>query len=122
MGLWSMKSVLPRDLETKRVAIAKRHNRLVGALVLSLFAFAIIALALFLVGPRRPIRTGTFIAGGTIVFGLEAVGIWRILKYDEQMCVETGFMCPLCGKPLYEARNFALLRGECPKCHKSVLE
>jgi hypothetical protein len=119
MGFWRMKSILPPDLELKRLTIAKRHNQLVLALssvVLSL-AFIFIVSALY----GRTLPRSQFIVALLIVGTAEAYGIYRILQYDKEMSSQLGFMCPHCQQPLYEPRSFINMNGRCPKCQKSIL-
>jgi hypothetical protein len=111
------KSILPAEWESKRFAIGKRHNQIVGMLLLGLFA------ALFMVVP--------FIGHGSpwwhvlvafLPVGLaEIYALRRVFKYDAKMCEQLGFMCPHCHKPLYEPRSFINRNGRCPKCGKSIL-
>lgn len=114
--LGKTRSVLPPEFEAKRVTIAARHNQIVGVMVLLLLA-AILSIAVVL---RDSPRMWTFLA--IAVLGLaEFFAIKRLLKYDEQLCVRFGFLCPHCHKPLYEARSFISLNGVCPKCRRSIL-
>src|SRR5579864_126825 len=75
------KSVLPPELESKRVSIATRHNQIVVAMLLALFV------ALFSLIPllRTGSLTWTVLAIATVGIA-EVYGIRRILKYDDQMC------------------------------------
>jgi uncharacterized membrane protein YuzA (DUF378 family) len=114
--LGKAKSILPPELETKRVSIATKHNQIVALMLLSLFAalFSIVALL------RGSPRMWAFFA--IAVLGLaELYAIRRLFKYDEQLCERCGFVCPHCHKPLYEPRSFINLNGLCPKCGKSIL-
>jgi uncharacterized membrane protein YuzA (DUF378 family) len=114
--LGKAESILPPELETKRVLIATKHNQIVVLMLLSLFAalFSIVALL------RGSPRMWAFYA--IAVFGLaELYAIRRLFKYDEQLCERLGFVCPHCHKPLYEPRSFININGLCPKCGKSIL-
>lgn len=51
----------------------------------------------------------------------EAYGIYRIIKHDNELCRQLGYMCPFCQSPLYEARASTWISGLCPKCRKSVI-
>ena len=114
-----MKSVLPPELESKRLTIAKTHNRLVLMLLAGMFAGIFLLVGITPV--RGPRAWPYFLVGMIIVLGLEGYGIFRIFKYDEQLCAQLGFMCPHCRKPLYEPRGFINLNGRCPKCKKSII-
>jgi len=118
-----MNSVLPLDLESKRLTIAKKHNRLVLALMLAMLGVAVVALLIrnSLTTSARPLPLGIILLVLSLMGGLEFVGLIRIFKYDNQMCRELGFVCPHCHKPLYEPRSWISLNGLCPKCKKSIL-
>ena len=110
------KSILPPSMEAKRISIATKHNQIVSALVL----FVVVALFSIVVLLHNSPRIWTLLA--IIVVGLvEFFAIRRVFKYDEQMCNQLGFTCPLCGKPLYEPRSFININGKCPKCGQSVV-
>jgi hypothetical protein len=114
-----MKSVLPPDLEAKRVQIAKTHNRLVLFLLAGLF------LVLFLligIAPKRDQHGWTLLLGGIVILLiLEGYGLYRILMYDQEMCAQLNFMCPHCHRPLYEPRGFINVTGRCPKCKQRII-
>jgi|SRR5271166_363720 len=111
-----VKSVLPPDLEEKRLAIARIHNRLT---IILLFGFmgSLLALARFV---PRPWNTGGMVTVGLALIGVEIYAIYRIFEYDKTLCVRLRFVCPHCGKPLYEPRGIINVTGRCPKCRKSV--
>jgi hypothetical protein len=109
-------SVLPHELETKRISIATRHNQIVGVMILSVIVAIFLIVALLRGSPR--IWTLLAIA---VVGGVEFYVIRRVFKYDEHMCEQLGFICPHCHKPLYEPHSFINLNGQCPKCRKSLL-
>src|SRR5215469_3559992 len=112
--LGKAKSILPPELETKRISIATRHNQIVGALVLFVIG-ALFSIAFFLRShPRIWTLLAIAAAGGT-----ELYAIRRLFKYDEEICEKLGFTCPRCHKPLYEPRSFINLNGKCPKCGQS---
>jgi hypothetical protein len=114
-----MKSILPPELDSKRLAIARKHNRLVLALGLGVFGF--IFAALFLT--RHDLVRATVRVTLILVIAIagEAYGIYRIFEYDKELCRQLGFMCPHCHQPLYEPRSFINVNAKCPKCHKSIL-
>lgn len=116
-----MKSVLPPELESKRIKIAKAHNLLVCGLLAMLFV-GLILMALFVPrGPsHRPSRTG-LLEGFLIIALLEGYGIYRIIDHDNHLCRRLEYMCPSCHKPLYEPRAPTWVNGLCPKCGKSVM-
>ena len=118
-----MISKLPPELESKRLLVAKRHNLLAGGW--GLFLLGMPTIFLFLVNSRQrlahAVPTKVVAIGFVIEFVLLFAGLFRILKYEERLCAEIGFVCPHCGKPLYVARDMGLLDGICPKCHNSLL-
>lgn len=114
-----MKSILPPDLERKRLQIAKIHNRLVVGLLISLFAawFLLLALASFVAaGPA------VLLPALVITVLCEGYGLYRVFQYDKTLCLKLDFMCPHCHQPLYEPRSFINVTGRCPKCKESVLD
>jgi hypothetical protein len=116
-----MKSVLPPELESKRLRIAKAHNWAVVCLLALIFAgFLLYAAFVPRNANHRPTRLGLF-AGLLSVVLVEAYGLYRIIRHDNEMCRELGYMCPYCQKPLYEARASTWMTGLCPKCGKSVI-
>lgn len=118
-----MISKLPPDLESKRLFVAMRHNLLCGGW--GLFLLGVPAIALQVVNSRHPlahpVSTKVVLVGFVVEFALLFVGLFRVLKYEEQLCIQIGFVCPYCAKPLYVARNMGLREGICPKCHKNLL-
>jgi hypothetical protein len=119
MGFLRMKSILPPDLELKRLTIAKKHNQLVLAMCSVVLGLALIFIVSRLHGHALP--RSQFIAALLIVGTVEAYAIYRILQYDKEMCRQLGFLCPHCQQPLYEPRSFINMNGRCPKCQKSIL-
>jgi hypothetical protein len=119
MGFWRMKSILPPDLELKRLTIAKKHNRLVLAVLSFVLGLALIFIVCTLHG--HPLARSQFVAALLIVGTAEAYSIYRILQYDKELCRQLGFMCPHCHQPLYDPRSLINLNGKCPKCRLSIL-
>ncbi len=115
-----MKSVLPPELESKRIKIAKVHNLLVCVLLGLLFGLLLIAVLLPHSPTHKPFSMVLVVAFLAIGL-LEAYGIYRIIQHDNELCRQLGYMCPFCHKPLYEARASTWVDGLCPKCHKSVV-
>jgi hypothetical protein len=120
MGFGELTSVLPPDWEAKRVAIAKKHNLLVCALLAGALGLVLVV-ALLPSRHRRPIPPSRLIAAFLVAGATEAYGIYRIFQYDKEMCRQLGFLCPHCHQPLYEPRSMINLNGKCPKCLKSIL-
>src|ERR1700757_3325362 len=115
-----MKSVLPAELESKRMRIAKTHNRLcfllLGALFLSLFLLAVLV-------PRKPNHAAPtlgLLLGCLCIGLLETYAIYRVIQHDYDLCRQLGYTCPFCHKPLYEPRASTWVTGLCPKCGQSV--
>jgi hypothetical protein len=115
-----MRSILPPDLEAKRAAIARKHNRLVAVLFLVLVALSVVILLIIAQIPRGH-RTPGLVAYFVVIGATEVYGLYRIFQYDKVMCRRLGFMCPHCAKPLYEPRGFIWVDAKCPKCKKSIL-
>jgi DNA-directed RNA polymerase subunit RPC12/RpoP len=111
-----MNSILPATLEAKRLAIAKAHNLVLVCLIFGTFG-ALILVALISPKNNYPVLySGLFLVGF-----LSICGVFRIFKYDQKLCIEQGYMCPHCRKPLYEPRATTYLTGLCPKCGKNIL-
>jgi DNA-directed RNA polymerase subunit RPC12/RpoP len=47
-------------------------------------------------------------------------GIYWIGQTDKRKCVELGYLCPECGRPLYSSKGYEKITGRCPSCQKSV--
>jgi len=107
------KSVLPPDMESSRLRIAKEHNFLCGVLW---FALAAIWISIALAHPHH--RTLLTVAVVSTVL-LEGFGLFLILRHDKTLCRRLGYLCPMCCQPLYNAATY--LNGRCPKCKQSVL-
>jgi len=108
--------VLKGELARKRTLIAKSHNaRVIGLLAATLAFLLIVASA---VQPKR----GNWITRSLLLASLipmEIYGLYRIIRHDNEMCRELGFLCPFCGQPLYESRAL-LYNTLCPKCGKDI--
>ncbi len=118
-----MKSVLPPELESKRVTIARRHNRLVIALLVATFvALFTTVLLLTKLAPNPGLHKLPLLVSGIILIGiLEIYGIRRIISQDAELCRQLGFICPHCHKPLYDPRGLISVTGRCPKCRASII-
>lgn len=118
--MW-VESVLPAELEAKRRRIAKSHNRLVLALLgLMLVGLLLLAVAVPRERSHKPTIPG-LIAGFVLIVAVEAYGFYRIIRHDNNLCREIGYLCPLCHQPLYEPRASTWATGICPKCKKKVV-
>jgi hypothetical protein len=81
-----MKSVLPVELESKRIKIAKVHNLRVCALLGLLFVGLLLIAASLPHGPTHK-PSGTTIVGAFLAIGLvEAYGIYRVVQHDNELC------------------------------------
>ncbi len=116
-----VKSVLPVELESKRIKIAKVHNLLVCVLLGLLFVGLLLITVLMPHGPTHKPSSMALVGAFLAIGLLEAYGICRVVQHDNELCRQLGYMCPFCDKPLYEARASTWVDGLCPKCHKSVL-
>jgi hypothetical protein len=116
-----MQSVLPTELESKRVTIAKKHNQSVLTLLAVLFIALFLLILIVRHGSSAHSASPSLIIGLLVVIALEALGIRQVLKQDNELCQQLGFMCPHCHQPLYEPRSFININGRCPKCRKSIL-
>ncbi len=114
-------SILPPDLEAKRFTIMKSNNRRIRRLLLAMFVCAILLVQLLPHIPPDWQRAYVVIFGLCIFILLVGYGLYRIIKHDNEMCRQLGFMCPHCGKPLYEPQGFISQNGRCPKCRRSIL-
>lgn len=115
------KSVLPVELESKRIKIAKAHNLLVCVLLGMLFVGLLLIAVLLPHGPTHKPSNMAFVGAFLAIGLLEAYGIYRVVQHDNELCRQLGYICPFCNKPLYEARASTWVDGLCPKCHKSVV-
>jgi hypothetical protein len=116
-----MKSVLPAEMESKRRRVAKTHNRLVFALLGVMFVgLLLLAAAVPRDSSHKPTVAG-FITGIAMVVAVEAYGFYRIIRHDNDLCREIGYLCPLCHQPLYEPRASTWLTGICPKCKQKIV-
>jgi hypothetical protein len=113
-----MKSVLPPDLELKRLAIGRVHNRLVLALLGSLFLLLALCVAIF----PRPWHVPLVVLVMVTVLAVEFWLIYRLFQYDKVLSLRYGYLCPHCHAPLYEPRGYINMTGLCPKCRRSVIE
>lgn len=118
-----MQSVLPPGLESKRIAIARRHNHLVIALLIATVAvlFAALLLLTKLAPNPGPHKTPLLVSVIVFIVIFEVYGIRRISRQDDELCRQLGFLCPHCHKPLYDPRGFISITGRCPKCRASAL-
>jgi hypothetical protein len=114
-----MKSILPPELERKRLQIAKIHNRLVIGLLISLFAAWLLLLAFASSVAAGP---GFLLPAFVITVLCEGYGLYRVFQYDKALCLKLNFMYPHCHKPLYEPRSFINVTGRCPKCKETILD
>jgi phage FluMu protein Com len=114
-----IKSILPPDMESKRIRIGKRHNSLVLILLL---AVGILPIALMLAGAAffRGYHNAIVVVALLLMVLSGGYGLFRIIEHDNAMCRQLGYMCPTCHKPLYEAHAATYLNGLCPKCKKSI--
>lgn len=115
-----IKSVLPPDLESKRIRIAKSHNQLSLALLLATSVFLIGTI--WIGAAVTPGHAQSIIWVALLVAALIAgYGIRYVIQHDNALCRQLGYMCPSCREPLYEAHATTYLTGLCAKCKKSVL-
>lgn len=115
-----IQSVLPPDMESRRIRIAKDHNRLCMVLLLATGVFLIGTIWIggaITHGHDQPILWITLLIAALIA----GSGIRYIIQRDNALCRRLGYMCPICHRPLYEAHAATYLSGLCPKCKQSVL-
>jgi hypothetical protein len=115
-----VKSILPAEMEAKRIQIGKRHNSLLLPLIIATGALPIGAVwvgAAIIPGYNHAVL---FVALAMTAL-MVGYGLYRVIQYDNALCRQLGYMCPNCQKPLYESRAITYLNGLCPKCKKSVL-
>jgi hypothetical protein len=110
-------SKLEPNLEGKPLFVAKRHDLLCGGW--GLFLLGVPAIALQVVNSRHPlahpVSTKVVLVGLVVEFALLFAGLFCVLKYEEQLCIQIGFVCPYSAKPLSVARKMRLLEGICRK-------
>jgi hypothetical protein len=113
-----MKSVLPEELEIKRLKIKRKHTLLAFLLLCGVFGFFIIVV---MVARNFDVPQNFAVIGGFLVAGLsESYGMKRLNAHDDTLCEQMGLMCPHCQKPLFSARDNDLVTGICPRCTKSI--
>ena len=115
-----LKSVLPAEMEAKRIQIGKRHNSLLLPLIIATGALPIGAIwvgAAIIPGHNHAVL---FVALAVTAL-MVGYGLYRVFQYDNALCRQLGYMCPSCLKPLYEPRATTYLNGLCPKCKKRVV-
>ncbi len=117
-----MRSILPEALEQRRIAVAKSHNRAVLLLLVSVLSvLALLGLILPRAVSRGQIPWSLGVLAIPIVL-LEFYAARRIVQRDDQHAEQLGFLCPHCGRSLYEARSLLHLTGQCPKCGESIVK
>lgn len=112
-----MESILPPNLEASRRKIGKVHNRL--ALVMFVGAVAGLGVPMLLAPNWFGANPWSWLS---VLFGLEVLAAWTILKYNDRHCRRLGYVCPECNGTLYEPRSTFYLDGECPKCKRQVIK
>lgn len=117
IGPWP--SDLPPAMEAKRRAIAKKHNRAVGLLILCCYGPLFAAACAISTFPWHAMRNFALIVllCGFILFLV--AGLWWIPRYDHELCIRYDFFCPHCKHHLYhdpKTTHRDLLNGICPKC------
>jgi hypothetical protein len=112
------KSVLPAAWESKRLAIRKRHNQIVGGMLLVLLIALYLLLPILGHGSPSSHRFGALL----LIALVEIYGFYRLSQHDKAMCERLGFMCPHCHKPLYQPGSSITVNGRCPKCYKTIVD
>jgi hypothetical protein len=115
-----LKSVLPPEMEARRLKIGKRHNSLLLPLIIAMGALPIGAVwvgAAVIPGYNHAVLSVAL----AVTALMAGYGLYRVIQYDNALCRQPGYMCPNCHKPLYEPRAITYLNGLCPKCKKSVV-
>jgi Ca2+/Na+ antiporter len=111
-----IKSILPAEMELKRVAIAKSHNRFLLTLISAVGAG--LMLVLVLIGPHQKFIIWIAILITPLTLGW---GVYYVIQRDNELCRKLGYICPFCNKPLYEPHANTYLTGLCPKCKTNIL-
>jgi hypothetical protein len=115
-----MKFTLPPPMSEKRRILARSHNNRVMILLVLILGYIFTAVALTVVGlsPRAMLHFVLLIG---CVFGV--AGIVYLIRLSKRQSVALGFVCPLCGGPLYDGRDNRLgHRGECPCCKQFIMD
>lgn len=117
----TLKSILPTELESKRLTIAKSHNLLCVYMLALVLGTPLLVIAVIHI-THASLMTGILaLVVAVAVAGLvEAYGLRRIVERDNELCRQLGYLCPFCHEPLYESRAATWANGVCPKCRKSV--
>jgi hypothetical protein len=111
-----MNSVLPPEMEEKRLLIARSNNwRALWLIVVPFVA----SMTLMYFYPKAFDDAHLPLTGA--VFGIVVVlGFIGSIKYNRVLSRRLGFVCPKCGKPLYDPDYFIQIDGKCPRCKKQV--
>jgi hypothetical protein len=113
----SMKYNLPLHLAEIRRRLARRHNRRILFLLVTMFVLILAALQF---SPGHPAQ----VLLATIAMALiEIMGLIYAIRLSKKQSMVLGFVCPLCGGPLYDGRSNRLgYQGECPCCKKFIID
>lgn len=115
-----VESLLPPELESKRLTIARKHNQLTILLSCGLFVLLLGAALIVGRGPHHKLSPWGLVASFLLIGSGEAFGILCIIQHDYELCRRLGYVCPFCQTPLY-GRTSPWARGICPKCGKSLV-
>ena len=118
----AVKSILPTELESKRLAIAKSHNLLCVYMLALVLGIPLLVIAVFDI-THPSLKTGMVgLVVAVVVEGLiEAFGLRHIVQRDNELCRQLGYLCPFCHEPLYQSRAATWANGLCPKCRKGIV-
>ncbi len=118
----TVKSILPKELESKRLIIARTHNLLCVYLLALVFGSPLLVIAVIRMMHASLQISGVALVVAVLVAGLiEAYGLRHIVHRDNELCRQLGYLCPCCHEPLYESRAATWANGLCPKCNKSIV-
>jgi hypothetical protein len=115
-----MISVLPEHLEEKRRLIARAYNTRILLILGCLFTLMLSQAFLLPNYANHDQRVWIAIGALALFAPFGAYAGYRAIKRGDQLCRDLGFLCPHCGKPLFEARGRIEATGNCPKCKRSI--
>ncbi len=103
-------------MDEMRRTLARSHNRRVMALAIGLGALLYLGVKVF---PSRQLMLAWFLVVGV----MEVAAIVYVMRLSKRQSVSIGFVCPLCGGPLYDGRDNRIgFRGECPCCKRFIMD
>jgi hypothetical protein len=111
-----MKFTLPPQMNETRRILVRSHNNRVGLVVVPVVCG--VFGGFFLFQSRSAVQIWAL---GVSVAGI--VGVICAIRLSKRQSITLGYVCPLCGGPLYDGGDNRLgNRGECPCCKKFIID